>query len=174
MTILETVWICGRWAGKTKRWLLLGAFTSEQQAVDACLDGSTFVGPIALDVRLSDEPQEWPGAYYPRAPGAAATEASLDALSERERQTDTAFRVLCRRLARAILIIGVKSLHNIEARLRPVAPDERLCPRGESRGRVWKVHPEHPWPPPPPTKGQSTPPLEAPAESRERDSGNRI
>ena len=47
------------------KWLVMGVFFQEADAVAACRDETYFVGPVEMDVQLPHEAEKWPGAYYP-------------------------------------------------------------------------------------------------------------
>lgn len=43
---------------------VMGAFLSESEAVANCrLD--EWIGPLQIGARMTDAPEDWPGAYYP-------------------------------------------------------------------------------------------------------------
>ena len=46
---------------------ILGLFSSEESAKEACVMPEDCIGPLRLDERLQNEPAVWPGAYYPLA-----------------------------------------------------------------------------------------------------------
>ena len=58
-----TIWICGR--TENSNWEILGAFSTEELAIDRCTMDSDFVAPLDIDESLSDEIIEWPRLYYP-------------------------------------------------------------------------------------------------------------
>lgn len=57
------VWLAMRY----KPMEILGIYTSEAKAVDACTRNVDMVGPVELDAVAVDEPIEWTRAYYPIA-----------------------------------------------------------------------------------------------------------
>ncbi len=64
------MWIVGehrQQIGDDVAWDFVGIFDTEAAAVAACTKWEHFVGPVALNVRLSDERHEWDGCYYPLA-----------------------------------------------------------------------------------------------------------
>lgn len=60
-----TLWLVGRGEANSREWALIGVFEDEQVAREACVTDWHFVGPIILNERLPEEPQDWPGSYYP-------------------------------------------------------------------------------------------------------------
>ena len=62
------LWIAGRVLGvENWQWMFLGVFDDEQAARDACTQAIDFVGPCDLNVRLNDDIEYWPDAYFPLA-----------------------------------------------------------------------------------------------------------
>jgi len=49
------------------QWTICGVFTQSDLARAACVDQTYFVGPLKLDVAITDRPDSWPGAYFPKA-----------------------------------------------------------------------------------------------------------
>lgn len=60
----KTVWVVGENIG-SGGWQLLGIFDDEQMAFDACTGKDNFYGSVPLNVRLSDEAEEWPNIRFP-------------------------------------------------------------------------------------------------------------
>lgn len=58
------------------QWEFCGVFSARGAAEEVCLDGSYFVAPIELNVRVPDVSTEWPGAYYPKVSGRGRLEES--------------------------------------------------------------------------------------------------
>ena len=48
-----------------KAWDVVGVFTSEARAVEACSSEHHFVGPMRLNVIWSEPACEWAGLWYP-------------------------------------------------------------------------------------------------------------
>lgn len=63
----DVVWVCG--LAKDDRpicaWELQGIFDSEEKALAACTQENHFIGPMKLNHRLKDIPEEWVGMRYP-------------------------------------------------------------------------------------------------------------
>jgi hypothetical protein len=62
---MTELWIAGKLIKSGKNWEILGVFSTEQLAVDACSTDDHFVGPIKLDEKLSEDNIDWAGHYYP-------------------------------------------------------------------------------------------------------------
>ena len=62
----QTVWVVGeaRYIG-SQEWEMVGVFTTEQKAVEACVLPRFFVGPVEIDKSFPIESVPWPGLYYP-------------------------------------------------------------------------------------------------------------
>lgn len=60
-----TIWVAGRQLEVEGTWEVVGVFTTEDKACDACYDEDCFVGPLVLDKVAPRLVQHWPGAYYP-------------------------------------------------------------------------------------------------------------
>ena len=62
----ETIWICGRMDPALQcGWEVVGAYDSEQKAIDACKDATFFIGPQVMNQTNPEAPTSWPGCYYP-------------------------------------------------------------------------------------------------------------
>jgi len=61
----KMLWIVGKSCGYSDGWEFQGVFDSEEKAVAACVSEDMFVGPAKLNMSVSLETKEWPGAYYP-------------------------------------------------------------------------------------------------------------
>ena len=48
---------------------ILGVFSTEQEAIDACQEPTDCIGPLTLGEVQPREMTEWTGAYYPLATG---------------------------------------------------------------------------------------------------------
>lgn len=59
-----TAWIVMRMSETVE---VMGVFSTEKLAVEACTKWFDCVCPIELDKRAPEETTEWPGAYYPIA-----------------------------------------------------------------------------------------------------------
>lgn len=64
------VWVACTWRAETDKgrvWELIGVFSSEEQARDACIDGNDGYGALELDAVAPRETSEaWPyGFHYP-------------------------------------------------------------------------------------------------------------
>ncbi len=63
-----TVWVVGKSLHNRHEdaWELVGVFTSEKLAIDACGGHwDYFVGPVIINKAFPDGPTKWDGAYYP-------------------------------------------------------------------------------------------------------------
>jgi len=49
-------------------WEIMGVFSDENLARQACTKPVDFVGPINMNEKLPEETQEWPSLYYPLDP----------------------------------------------------------------------------------------------------------
>jgi len=62
----ETVWIAGTTHNdELSQWEIIGVFSSEQNAVTACMGVTDFVGPLNMNEVAPRESVDWVGAYYP-------------------------------------------------------------------------------------------------------------
>ena len=59
-------------------WRFVGVFDDEDLAVAACMGPNHFIGPAVLNERLAEEPEAWPGAYYPLADGNANADIEIE------------------------------------------------------------------------------------------------
>lgn len=60
----EVAWIAGR-IGGVQGWKLLGLFSTEAKAVEACTAENDFVAPLVVDAPPPEGTKEFPGAYFP-------------------------------------------------------------------------------------------------------------
>lgn len=64
---MSMLWLVGRWKeGDDAPWEVMGVFSTERRAVNACSKKNDFVGPLRLNKKLGDCVMSWPGAYYPK------------------------------------------------------------------------------------------------------------
>lgn len=74
---METFWICGKCIAFTYRkadlniepeicWEFAGCFSTEEKAIEACVDENYFIGPIKIDEKVPVDSSTWEGAYYPK------------------------------------------------------------------------------------------------------------
>ena len=61
----QTVWIVGQCDPNSPEWFFQGVFSTEQQAIDQCIDERFFIGPAIIDEVLPLEILDWEGCYYP-------------------------------------------------------------------------------------------------------------
>lgn len=47
-------------------WEFHGVFDNEELALKACIRDNFFIGPVNLNQELPDEPENWPGCYFPK------------------------------------------------------------------------------------------------------------
>lgn len=60
------VFVVGRlFPGEAKEWEVVGVYSTEEKAVEACLTGTYFIGPINMDEASPEATTEWPGSYIP-------------------------------------------------------------------------------------------------------------
>lgn len=59
------VWVVGTY-DEGEDWSIAGIFSTEEKAIDACEDGSYFIGPCVIDGG-PDDSTDWDGVYYPLA-----------------------------------------------------------------------------------------------------------
>lgn len=57
------LWLAGRTLDRG--WEVVGIYSSENKAKQACIDSSYFIGPLILDERTPIKTILWPGAYRP-------------------------------------------------------------------------------------------------------------
>lgn len=61
------MWLTGNWReGEDGPWDVLGIFSTEKRAINACTKDTHFIGPLPLNKRLPDLTVTWPGCYYPK------------------------------------------------------------------------------------------------------------
>lgn len=67
---MATVWIFGRNTEPYERlkWEFMGAFSSEQKAIDATKHENDWIAPTKLDEKWTDELIVFPDSYFPRNP----------------------------------------------------------------------------------------------------------
>lgn len=62
------LWLVWRWThGGEYPMEIIGIFSSEVKAVDACTTPDDGIGPLNLDECIGTDAAEWKGAYYPFA-----------------------------------------------------------------------------------------------------------
>jgi len=64
----DIVWLCGQYDPEdddSDMWLIVGVFTTEQKAIDACWSCLHFIAPLELDAPPDDDTGQWPGLYRP-------------------------------------------------------------------------------------------------------------
>lgn len=61
----KQVWIVGQCDTESIDWFFQGVFSTEQQAIDQCIDERFFIGPAIIDEILPIEVTDWEGCYYP-------------------------------------------------------------------------------------------------------------
>lgn len=70
---LVQIWCVGRIMNNEGGWALVGVFSDEQNALNACEVPTDFVAPAFLDRRLYIEcGRKWEGSYWPFATGCDA------------------------------------------------------------------------------------------------------
>ena len=69
----EIVWVAGQLAEDPSAqefnpdaWELVGVYTEEELAVDACRTENYFIGPVSLNDTFPPEKTRWVGSYYPK------------------------------------------------------------------------------------------------------------
>jgi len=64
------LWVCGLYNGLDphggRTWELVGVYTTEKLALDACKTNLHFIGPVILNESVHEKSVFWPGAYYPK------------------------------------------------------------------------------------------------------------
>lgn len=69
---ISKVWICGQARLKAdytvRTWEIVGVFSSQEKAIQACRDMDYFVGPMIMNQAMPHEPTEWEGSFYPFFP----------------------------------------------------------------------------------------------------------
>lgn len=58
------VYIVGQYK-ENANWEFQGVFSTEEKAIEACVNDSYFIGPATLDRTLPEETCEWKNAYLP-------------------------------------------------------------------------------------------------------------
>ena len=61
------VWIVGQVNPEDfKEWEFQGVFSTEELAIEACINSNFFIGKATVDVTIPIESIPWPGAYCPK------------------------------------------------------------------------------------------------------------
>ena len=62
----DTVWVAGQVLNfEYEKWEVIGVFSTEQKAIEACVGLNDFIGPLIVDAVAPRDSVDWVGSYYP-------------------------------------------------------------------------------------------------------------